>query len=89
MSASLRKPLEEVAPSARSEQTRRLVEPLTDRELEVLGFLPSRLTNAQIADQLCVSVNTVKHHTKSIYRKLGADGRDGAVAAGRAGRLLA
>ena len=48
-----------------------LVEPLTDRERDVLRFLPSRLTVREIADELYVSVNTLKFHLKVIYRKLG------------------
>jgi LuxR family transcriptional regulator, maltose regulon positive regulatory protein len=53
----------------------RLVEPLTEREREVLRFLPSRLTVREIADQLFVSVNTVKFHLRVIYRKLGVSSR--------------
>jgi LuxR family transcriptional regulator, maltose regulon positive regulatory protein len=52
---------------------------LTDRELAVLRLLPGRLSQREVADALYVSVNTVKTHTKSIYRKLGVDARDDAV----------
>jgi LuxR family maltose regulon positive regulatory protein len=52
-----------------------LVEPLTDRERDVLRFLPSRLTVREIADELYVSVNTVKFHLRVIYRKLGVNSR--------------
>jgi LuxR family maltose regulon positive regulatory protein len=52
---------------------------LTDRELAVLRLLPGRLSQREVADALYVSLNTVKTHTKSIYRKLGVDGRDDAV----------
>jgi LuxR family maltose regulon positive regulatory protein len=45
-------------------------EPLTDREMEVLRLLPTRLTLREIGDQLFVSHNTVKSHVKAIYRKL-------------------
>jgi LuxR family maltose regulon positive regulatory protein len=48
---------------------------LTDRELSVLRFLPSRLTNAGIAGECRMSVNTVKTHLKSIYAKLGVSSR--------------
>lgn len=65
-----------------------LVEPLTDRERAVLEYLPSRLTNGEIAATLYVSVNTLKSHLRSIYRKLDVTDRDGAVAgAGRIGLL--
>jgi LuxR family maltose regulon positive regulatory protein len=52
-----------------------LVEPLTDRERDILRFLPSRLTIREIADQRYVSVNTLKFHLKAIYRKLGVGSR--------------
>jgi LuxR family maltose regulon positive regulatory protein len=61
---------------------------LTEREREILECLPTRLTKAEIADQLFVSVNTVKHHTKSLYRKLGAVNRDEAIRAARTAQLL-
>jgi LuxR family maltose regulon positive regulatory protein len=50
-------------------------ETLTDRERDVLRFLPSRLTLGEIADELFVSVNTLKFHLKVIYRKLGVSSR--------------
>ena len=53
--------------------TLHLVEPLTARERDVLRFLPSRLTLGEIADELYVSVNTLKFHLKLIYRKLGRE----------------
>jgi len=56
-----------------------LVAPLSQRERTVLRYLPSTLPTAAIADDLYVSVNTVKTHCKSIYRKLGANGRRDAV----------
>jgi LuxR family maltose regulon positive regulatory protein len=62
-----------------------LVDPLTERELDVLRFLPSRLTIREIADELFVSVNTLKFHLRMIYRKLGVGSR--AEAAERAREL--
>ena len=56
-----------------------LLEELTPRELELLAFLPTRLTIADIADRCYVSTNTIKTHLKHIYRKLGVPGRNGAV----------
>jgi LuxR family maltose regulon positive regulatory protein len=56
-----------------------LVEPLSDRELSVLRYLPSRMSNREIAGELYVSLNTVKSHLKTIYRKLGVERRDDAV----------
>lgn len=57
-----------------------LAEPLTYRELQLLAYLPSRLTNAELAGRLFVSVNTVKTHTAHIYRKLNVPNRSAAVA---------
>jgi DNA-binding NarL/FixJ family response regulator len=52
---------------------------LSARELEVLRYLPTMLTASEIAAELYVSVNTVKAHSRSIYRKLGASRRQVAV----------
>jgi len=60
-----------------------LVDPLTERELDVLRFLPSRLTIREIADELFVSVNTLKFHLRMIYRKLGVRSRAEAAARAR------
>jgi len=67
---------------------RELVDQLTEREFMVLTMLPTRASNAEIADRLGVSVNTVKTHLKHIYRKLAVDGRNDAVAAAERMRLL-
>jgi LuxR family transcriptional regulator, maltose regulon positive regulatory protein len=56
-----------------------LVEPLTDRELEILRYLPSRLTNTELADHFYVSVNTIKTHMAHIYRKLDVANRNRAI----------
>ncbi|WP_396656143.1 LuxR C-terminal-related transcriptional regulator [Microbacterium sp.] len=56
-----------------------LVDKLTPRELELLAYLPSRLTFADIAAHSFVSINTVKTHVGHIYRKLGVTGRDAAI----------
>ena len=52
---------------------------LTGRELLVLSYLPSRLSNADIAAELYVSLNTIKTHLRNIYRRLGVSGRQEAV----------
>jgi LuxR family transcriptional regulator, maltose regulon positive regulatory protein len=61
---------------------------LSDRELAVLRLLPSGLSQREIGGELFVSLNTVKSHIKSIYRKLGADSRADAVQRARELRLL-
>jgi LuxR family maltose regulon positive regulatory protein len=57
-----------------------LVEPLTDREMEILALLAQRLSNKEIAQTLVISVQTVKRHASNIYGKLQVDGRRDAVA---------
>ena len=60
-----------------------LHEPLSDRELTVLRYLPTLLSSSEIAGELFVTVNTVKSHLKSIYRKLEVSSRREAVARAR------
>lgn len=60
-----------------------LIEPLTERELEVLRLLAEGLTYAQMAERLVVSVNTVRYHVKGVYGKLGAEKQTQAVERGR------
>jgi LuxR family transcriptional regulator, maltose regulon positive regulatory protein len=62
-----------------------LLEPLSERELDVLRLLASDLDGPAIAAQLFVSVNTMRSHTKSIFAKLGVNSRRAAVT--RAGEL--
>ncbi|MCU7726482.1 LuxR C-terminal-related transcriptional regulator [Actinoplanes sp. KI2] len=65
-----------------------LAEPLSERELDVLRFLPTVLTANEIAASLGISVNTVKAHMRAIYRKLGATRRREAVVRARQLGLL-
>jgi LuxR family transcriptional regulator, maltose regulon positive regulatory protein len=62
--------------------------PLSEREITVLGLLPSLLSLDEIALDLAVSVNTVKSHLRSIYTKLGVSSRRLAVLAGHEHGLL-
>jgi LuxR family maltose regulon positive regulatory protein len=57
-----------------------LVEPLSERELEVLQLIADGLTNREIATRLFLSVNTVKAHTRNVYGKLGVHSRTQAAA---------
>jgi LuxR family transcriptional regulator, maltose regulon positive regulatory protein len=65
-----------------------LVVPLSEREQVVLRYLSSRLSAGEIADELYVSLNTVKTHIKSIYRKLDTNRRWDAVRRARQLQLL-
>jgi LuxR family transcriptional regulator, maltose regulon positive regulatory protein len=65
-----------------------LVEPLTDRELEVLGLAADGLSNEAIAARLFLSVGTVKRHLHNTYGKLGVTGRFNAVVRARELGLL-
>jgi LuxR family transcriptional regulator, maltose regulon positive regulatory protein len=68
--------------------SRDLPEPLTQRELTILRFLATTMSTAEIADELCLSVNTVKTHIASIYRKLPATRRREAVLRARELELI-
>jgi LuxR family transcriptional regulator, maltose regulon positive regulatory protein len=59
--------------------TSRLVEPLSDREIEVLKFLAKGLTPAEVAQRLVLSPNTLKAHTQNIYAKLDVHSRIEAI----------
>jgi LuxR family maltose regulon positive regulatory protein len=63
-----------VPPSATS-----LIEPLSERELEVLHLLKTELSGPEIADQLMIALSTMRTHTQNIYSKLGVSNRRGAV----------
>jgi LuxR family maltose regulon positive regulatory protein len=65
-----------------------LVEPLSDRELDVLRLLATDLDGPDIARQLFVSLNTMRTHTKNIYAKLGVTNRRAAVSQAQALHLL-
>ncbi len=66
-----------------------LIEPLSNRELEILRYLATGLSNQAIADQLFVSLAAVKWHARNIYGKLNANNRTQAVARARELGILA
>jgi LuxR family transcriptional regulator, maltose regulon positive regulatory protein len=55
------------------------LEPLSERELEVLRLLASDLDGPDIARELTVSLSTMRTHTRSIFNKLGVNNRRAAV----------
>jgi LuxR family maltose regulon positive regulatory protein len=69
--------------------TEALIDPLSERELEILQHLNGPLSTPEIAGELIVSANTVRTHIKNIYGKLGTHGRSGAVRRARELNLLA
>jgi LuxR family maltose regulon positive regulatory protein len=77
------------APSGAPERaTVAAVEPLTEREREVLRHVSGMLNTAEVASEMYISVNTVKSHLKSIYRKLAAGHRGEAVRRARQLELI-
>ena len=62
-----------------TEPKQTLADPLSERELDVLRLLPTDLSGPQIANELMVSLNTFRTHTKNIYSKLGVNNRRAAV----------
>jgi len=74
-----------VAVQGRTPVDQPLIEPLSERELEVLRLLESDLDGPDIARELSVSLSTVRTHTRNIYAKLGVNSRRAAV--GRAAEL--
>ena len=76
----------EFYPSSTSHQP--LIEPLSEREIEVLQFIAEGLSNPEIASRLYLSPNTVKVHSRNIYSKLGVHNRMQAAARARALGIL-
>jgi LuxR family maltose regulon positive regulatory protein len=70
---------DEAEAKERSARPPPLVEPLTDREMEVLRLLTTSLSSTEMAEELFISVNTVRSHIKSIYGKLDVHSRMEAV----------
>ena len=74
--------------AGRSPAAQALIEPLSERELDVLRLLGSELDGPAIARELMVSLNTVRTHTKKIYAKLAVTNRRAAVRRGAELNLL-
>jgi ATP/maltotriose-dependent transcriptional regulator MalT len=80
--------IENIAKAAPATPSQPLVDPLTDRELEVLHHIADGLTNQQIAETLIISPGTAKWYSSQIYSKLGVNKRTQAVAKARELGLL-
>jgi LuxR family maltose regulon positive regulatory protein len=79
-----RHPASAHAPPSPARDVSPLVEPLSEREIEVLTLIAEGLTNREIGQRLYISPGTVKSHTASIYGKLDVHSRTQAVARARA-----
>jgi LuxR family maltose regulon positive regulatory protein len=71
-----------------SPRTSEFIEPLSDRELEVLQLVADGLSRPEIANKLVLSLNTIKTHTRNIYSKLGVNNQMQAVGKARALGIL-
>ena len=69
-------------------QSQPLVDPLSERELEILALIATGLKNKEIAEKLFISLNTVLYHNKNIYGKLGVSKRTLAIAKARELKLI-
>lgn len=67
------------SPSKIQNRKSEIIEPLSERELDVLKMLRSELSGPEIAERLIVSLNTLRTHTKSIFNKLGVNNRRAAI----------
>ena len=76
-------PLRRLAAASRAREEAVLADPISEGEMRILRLLPSDLTLRQIGERLFLSVNTVKSHTRLLYRKLDASSREEAVARAR------
>jgi LuxR family maltose regulon positive regulatory protein len=67
------------SPLPTSPASQPLIEPLSQRELEVLRLFKTELSGPEIAQELVIGLSTVRTHTKSIYSKLNVNNRRAAV----------
>jgi len=96
LQAILERPLEIVASATLPNDTlvgprsaQPLIEPLTEREQEIMQLLAKGLSNKEIAERLILATGTVKWYTRQIYGKLGVQSRTQAIAQARALDILA
>jgi LuxR family maltose regulon positive regulatory protein len=86
--AAFTPPVKDISSSAKSNQAAEIVEPLTDRELEILHLIAQGLSNHEIGQRLFLALNTVKGHNRHIFDKLQVQRRTEAIARARACGLL-
>jgi len=87
-SGTASRPEDNTIPQAVQPSPSRLIEPLSEREREVLRLLAEGLSNSEIAQRLFLALTTVKVHTRHIYEKLGVNSRNQAVVQGQKLKLL-
>lgn len=68
--------------------TKPLIEPLSEREIEVLRLMAGGYKYKEIADRMVISINTVRHHNRNIFSKLNVNSRVQAIARARELNLL-
>jgi len=71
--------LDEETPPSATPVSSPLIEPLSQRELDILRLFKTELSGPEIAQELVIALSTVRTHTKSIYNKLNVNSRRGAV----------
>ena len=81
-------PIDEKAIKTEIASENSMVEPLSEREIEVLQCIAEGLSNRDIAQRLMISLSTVKSHTRSIYGKLEVNSRTQAVARAKSWGIL-
>lgn len=86
--AEMPKLAEQPAPNTPPPSFPELPEPLTMREQKILQLIAVGRTNQEIANELCLSVNTIKMYTSQLYQKLGVSRRTEAVAFARTHHLI-
>jgi LuxR family maltose regulon positive regulatory protein len=74
-----RKGLDVETPPSATPASSSLIEPLSQRELDILRLFKTELSGPEIAQELVIALSTVRTHTKSIYNKLNVNSRRGAV----------
>jgi LuxR family transcriptional regulator, maltose regulon positive regulatory protein len=86
--AAFSPPVKVISKSAISNQPPEIIEPLTDRELEILHLMAQGLSNHEIGQRLFLALNTVKGHNRHIFGKLQVQRRTEAIARARESGLL-